>query len=451
MLRLRNARVLMCVFALIALAQSGIAQSTDYLKAPVLRGGRLLLSTTGTPPTLQWQVDDNGKAQDLEKDATFLAPANLSLEFHAFNPLTTSVNISQKDLDEPAIDAITKLVEAMGGVVLGVRGPLYQATPRELLPLPCNVSVQDGLEQARQQLKTLGKVYDQWVKQIDGAKDWPKEIKAVQDEIVRSANTLSNCRGELDDSLQKSEGDSGGTYKAVDARIDTKAVLSQLDAVVALLQKLDQILNPFLDGKNWDGSNFKLDTISPKFWKEKQVTVSVIHFGLKQLPGDNQPYFIEQDLPQTATFTIERHWLLYPSAGAGMVFGSVSHPKYIAALNGNGQMAVTFYKNVTDKVSGAVTLNLVAHASIKHNIAPFVQLGAASSGSPLALLFGGGARLFSVGKGDIGLGGGLMLAWYKDLDKLKAGDAVPAQQAIDDDLAIKGPKPRPYFSIQYKF
>jgi len=80
------------------------------------------------------------------------------------------------------------------------------------------------------------------------------------------------------------------------------------------------------------------------------------------------------------------------------------------------------------------------------------QVGVAASKDVPAVLFGGGLRLFSLGKGDVAVGGGLALAWVKDLNHLRSGDVVTGTKDIEQDLSFDhAPRPRPYFTIQYKF
>jgi hypothetical protein len=85
-------------------------------------------------------------------------------------------------------------------------------------------------------------------------------------------------------------------------------------------------------------------------------------------------------------------------------------------------------------------------------LTPMLQIGAAASKTLPAILAGGGVRLFGLGKGDVGLGGGAMFAWYKDLQKLQVGQVVTGTQQIQSDLGfISAPKIGGYVAIQYKF
>jgi hypothetical protein len=85
-------------------------------------------------------------------------------------------------------------------------------------------------------------------------------------------------------------------------------------------------------------------------------------------------------------------------------------------------------------------------------VAPLLQVGAATSKTLPAVLLGGGLRLFGAGKGDLGIGGGLMLAWVRDLQKLAPGSVVQGTKDIEADLGFHTkPKSAGYFVIQYKF
>ena len=102
-------------------------------------------------------------------------------------------------------------------------------------------------------------------------------------------------------------------------------------------------------------------------------------------------------------------------------------------------------------VDPSVLVNFVCRCAAGA-FAPMVQIGASTSKDLPAILVGGGLRLFGAGKGDVAIGGGLMLAWVKDLQTLKEGDVVTGTKDIEADLGYGArPRPRGYFGIQYKF
>jgi len=97
-------------------------------------------------------------------------------------------------------------------------------------------------------------------------------------------------------------------------------------------------------------------------------------------------------------------------------------------------------------------VNFVCRCGAGPYFEPMFQVGVAASKDVPAALFGGGLRLFSLGKGDVAVGGGLALAWVKDLSHLKPGDVVTGTKDIEQDLSFDhAPRARPYFTIQYKF
>jgi hypothetical protein len=101
--------------------------------------------------------------------------------------------------------------------------------------------------------------------------------------------------------------------------------------------------------------------------------------------------------------------------------------------------------------NGAVIANFVCRCGTGL-LVPMLQIGAVASKDLPAILLGGGLRLFGLGKGDIAIGGGVMGAWYKDLQKLKVGDVVSGTNDITSDLGlISRPKFGGYFTIEYKF
>lgn len=84
---------------------------------------------------------------------------------------------------------------------------------------------------------------------------------------------------------------------------------------------------------------------------------------------------------------------------------------------------------------------------------PMVQFGASTSKEAPALFMGAGWRLFGAKRSGFAFGGGLMLAWVKDLKTLEEDVEVGGTKDIEEDLQFdwSRPKPRLYWSLQYTF
>jgi hypothetical protein len=79
-----------------------------------------------------------------------------------------------------------------------------------------------------------------------------------------------------------------------------------------------------------------------------------------------------------------------------------------------------------------------------------LQVGASASKDTPGALIGGGIRFFGTKTG-LGIGGGLMYAWVKDLQTLQVGSVVTGTAQIDADKTRLRGKAGGYFTIQYQF
>ena len=83
-------------------------------------------------------------------------------------------------------------------------------------------------------------------------------------------------------------------------------------------------------------------------------------------------------------------------------------------------------------------------------ISPMFQIGASASKDTPGVLVGGGIRLLG-SKTGLGIGGGLMWAYVKDLQTLQVGQVVNGTAQIDGDKTRLRGKAGGYVSIQYQF
>jgi hypothetical protein len=275
-----------------------------------------------------------------------------------------------------------------------------------------------------------------------------KGIDAMEGTVIK----LTNLSSDLNTTFKESKDASftSGTEIRLLNRLDN--LIAQVDSSGKAVQNLIAVLRDDQMPARWsapDQSVFVLGTVVyPTLATGKEVTVTVTPLTL--VVTDDGLKLNEQN-PVIATFNARRYRALLPEVGVGAVLGYIDRPKYGTATDTAGKTIVAL--SSTDHVSAdpAIMINLVCHCNAG-GIAPMLQVGAATSKDLPAILLGGGFRLFGLGKGDIGLGGGLLLGWYKDLQKLKVGSAVSGTAEIDADLGyISTPKPAPYITLQYKF
>jgi hypothetical protein len=180
----------------------------------------------------------------------------------------------------------------------------------------------------------------------------------------------------------------------------------------------------------------------------KEVTVKLTSVSFRFPPEAPAFSLAEEDLG-SGTFTIQRYSPYVIEKSVGAVFGILKQPTYGTATTADGKTVVARTSDKSLSVNPAVMLNLVCRCA---GGLPMLQIGAATSKDLPAFLFGGGIRLFGLGKGDFGLTYGAMMGWYKDLNKLQVGSAVTGTKDIESDLAfISKPHIKSYFAIQYKF
>lgn len=222
----------------------------------------------------------------------------------------------------------------------------------------------------------------------------------------------------------------------------------------AVTSLADSLLKQFGTADQWTGPNSTDYVISaevaPTFAVMQNVTAKVVNLTLKVDPNTSA-LSTEQQAAGSTTFGVRKYSTLTTEIGVGAVFGSIRVPTYGTSTNGAGQMIVAKKADTSPSLNAAVLANFVCRCGTGL-LVPMVQVGALASKNLPSILVGGGVRLFGLGKGDIALGGGAMVAWYQDLKKLKVGDVISGTNDITSDLGfISSPKIGGYVTIQYKF
>jgi hypothetical protein len=237
--------------------------------------------------------------------------------------------------------------------------------------------------------------------------------------------------------------------------IDFTPWIQRMTAVETGLNDLaDSLTKQYGNLDKWKGPNHADYIISPEIIPTlavmQTVTVKVVNLTLKVDPI-TAAISIDQQPAGSTTFNVRTYSTLTTEIGVGVAFSWIKQPSYGTGMNTAGQMIVAKKADKALSTNGAVIANFVCRCGTGL-LVPMVQVGANASKDLPAILIGGGFRLFGLGKGDFAIGGGIMAAWFKDLQKLKVGDVITGTNDINSDMGfISRPKFGPYFVVQYKF
>jgi hypothetical protein len=450
------------------------SQTQQFLNAPVVRS-EIKLRWNASTKTMQWAADDNNIYRNLTSDTLFLTKTSVYVTYPHLNPLRVQANASVTAVADPAYATITKLIESLTGVanLVAPALPNKAQTPGGPPPAvaPCSDPASD-IDQLRLLLygadtspDTVGKAITGWISAIDQAiaagESGPEAIAAGTAMIDASATAFGqniNAAQKQWDVIKQCAANPLGLQRAyyeAAALSDQTVRIQQLIGLKAATMQLSDLLSKDYKGPDkWVGPSQTDYVISseivPTFDKMQTITAKVSSITLK-VDGATSLISTDQQAAGSSTFNVRRYTALAPEIGVGAVFGTLKQPTYGTATNASGQTIVAQTSTTKLSVNPTILANFVCRCGTGL-LVPMLQIGAATSKDLPAVLLGGGLRLFGTGKGDVAIGGGIMLGWYKDLQKLKVGDVVSGTSAINSDLGYIGtPKPGGYFAIQYKF
>jgi len=480
---------------LTAASMVAFSQTAQYLHAKVLDNAQDLPVRLSTDSKIEWQPVRNGNFSPIPKDDLLLVHSDFRVGYFKYNPLRVKLSVNAVDVDDPAQKALGDLLDALKSVATKIGGaketlataqgeqdkkskaPGFRLSKEFNSKEDAHDAVQKAVDNVGAALDRVKKESNHWVSDIDsgwGNKDetGPKMIDAA---VLNADKVLQEPDGTKCDAnllFQKVEPHGidcivnvPGNHKILDEKLNDLGVLEYTDTV--LIQKIGDLetkalelqkeLNSFKssltllkDSRFWspDGQLFLVDpSIDPTPQTAKNVTITITPLSL-----DETKLALTDGKAVSVTFNARVYRALFPETGVGAVFGFIERPKYGTGADANGKTIVTLASKDKISVDPAVMVNFVCRCDAG-GIAPMLQVGAATSKDLPAVLLGGGLRILQVGtKGDIAVGGGLLLGWYQELQKLKVGDVVKGTSDITADLGyIKTPQPAPYFTIQYKF
>jgi hypothetical protein len=208
-------------------------------------------------------------------------------------------------------------------------------------------------------------------------------------------------------------------------------------------------LKRFDDPAKWIGDDYVVVALHPA--PDKQSTITARAVAIAYTAGESGIAVTGED-ERSATLRLRYFTPFAVEAGAGAVFAVVDRPKYGTRRNSRGELTVASAGVTSLSVDPSVLLNFVCRCGGGTILEPMAQVGASTSKETPALFVGGGIRVFVVGRGDVAVGGGLLLAWVRDLATLAVGDVVSGTADIREDLGFgRAPRAGHYFVIQYKW
>lgn len=205
---------------------------------------------------------------------------------------------------------------------------------------------------------------------------------------------------------------------------------------------------PFGDASaNASSKDFVVDSKGPKPASIVTVTVNAKRTVLSVSDGNIQQVFVPKSESKTV-YRIRNYSTFAPELGVGLVLASVKTPTYGVVKDASGATVVAKTKIQDREFKGALMLNAVCRCWGNSFLYPMLQFGIAPDNDAPAIFSGLGFR-FTRPKG-LGIAAGGVLAWVKDLDKLRIGGPVASQAEIDADLKAQ-PTVKAYFTVQYSF
>lgn len=453
-----------CGFLAFALALEFVppclmAQTDAFLNAPLLPRGRSLgVQLNRENKVLEWQIRAGETPTAIGNDALLLTRGEFRIGYLHYNPLRVHLDISVADFEDPS--------QAVYGTLLGAVSKFlsfFSSNPTSTLEKATGDKKDEQrtkLTYAMDAVQSHFKIARKHVLALPDTIDasWRKPA-ATGPMVLNEAITCLQKDSVLLDEDLKSLKDALADYKSATGGNDPEGLLKQADALIDGTTKFAEAmqaettqLTADAELSHWDEPDHSIFltnvTIDPTLTTGKSVTVTITPLTI--VLAENE-LSLKKGEPINASFKVRRYRALLPEAGVGAVIGYIDRPKYGTSTDSSGKTVVAL--SSTDHVSAdpAVMVNFVCRCNTG-GLAPMLQVGVATSKDLPEILLGGGIRLFGLGKGDFALGGGLLLGWYKDLQKLKVGSVISGTADIDADLGyINTPKPAPYINFQYKF
>ncbi len=432
--------------------------------------------------TITFAVDNREDYHELASGELLVALHAVQVTAPRLNPLEVQFSVSRDEASDPAHDALVRLI---GGLLQlpGIFNPDAAAN------LQMSESTRAALREAERTeptcaaLSAAGTIIEGLHANLfpgavsaDRLKndfaDWRTVIAnrpgavGVRESSGRIGKRVEELKGNLDAALaailaleaKLSRGELSPSPRTCettarllleDARLtNPRARLNDLKRIVATLEGIEKALEPYADDSHWLGDNYILYAeLRPTSDKMQKVTVKGVRISFVPTPTGLD---VAKEDAASGEFSVRTFRRFTPEIGAGLILSDVRRPKYGTTKNAAGETVIGAAKNEAESYDAAIVTNFVCRCGWGEELTPMIQLGVAPRPSSPSILLGAGVRLFGLGKGDVAVGVGVIMAWVKDLTDLKPGDAVSGTKDIEADLSYQR-RTRPYVALLYKF
>lgn len=498
-------KLIAAVIVLVALSGHATAGDTDDQLAAKRVRAKLLIKLS--KDKLEVSRDRADSFRTLRDGAPYVASEEFSLLYPDYNPLEVRVSSSQKTTTDPAFTQLTNFLNELGGLGKLVKGGFKGGERGEqlrvsvgcagLVPLldeliaALNEGVLEAADVRNWRTGAVGRtgLLHSLQQMETKQKDLEKNITSIQttmDEITSAEFDASKTAGEHNESSAGNGtalstgnkiGPNPGTGKPEEPKATGKpatqpappaavascgrdefAIAQRLLRTIKAWELLDQKkrllrslialqkdLGDFADPVNWaSDKEFLVTRVTP-------VTGEIVTTTLKARQVTLDPTQLEISIvPKSevgGSFTVRPYSWLVPETAAGVIVSSIKQPKYGTTKTPEGKTVVSRTSRDDVNYGAAVLLNGVCRCG-EGFLRPMLQLGVSAAKDTPALLVGLGLR-FTQPK-SIGISGGAIVGWPRDLDTLSVGSEVTGTADIENDLkrraTVKG-----YLALQLTF
>jgi len=471
--------LLTALLSFLPLSAAAADATREFLTAPrVTRQIRLQFESRG----VAFDVDDDHLWRPLLPATLFVTNTEIALTVHRLNPLALQVAAGVESADDPshadmalllkallqipaiispgAVDAKKAAAAILGATGRGVAGGESVCAPVQRA-LDLLERIHNTLYSPEVTPDTLASELSAWIAAIDespGPTGIHAARQAIGDAHGRIARLVSAAQKAIDDLVARLDAQPAtddactaaerGIYEMVRLS-NPSARLADLRAMAKTLNGMDTALKRFDDPAAWRGDDYVMMSLRPTSDRLLNVTARAV--AIKYDTSNGSLTMTGED-SRTATLTLRYFTPFAVEVGVGAVFAFVDRPKYGTHRNSRGDVTVASAGIDSVSVNPTVLLNFVCRCGGAAIVEPMAQIGASTSKETPTVFLGGGIRLFGIGRGDVGIGGGAALTWVRDLTKLEVGQTVGGTADIEKDLSFKhAPHVGSYLVLQYKF
>jgi hypothetical protein len=481
---LAKLRIIGLVVVLVGLDGRALAQTRELLDAPQVRS-RIRVQWDRSANVLLFAPDDEEGFRPLPTKGLFLTKHPVQLSYPRINPLRMQVRVTLGDAPDPGRGALVgplRAIMSMALIATPARPPpgdeVAFSGSASAASSSCaaeSIANSDVRRLARALYGggaapgTVAQALDGWRRTIDLAyasgRSGPEAIGAALDQIARFGSDLDGGLDTAATLIRKADAEAARSAPADGCEAaamyvyeglrlaDPRARLQQLVALQRAVAELHRSLHEqFLQDadSSWAGSDYKLGpALLPASGNSQSVVVRTVSLDLTLDESTGALLSAEENAGST-TLAVRKLSRLAREFGVGTVIGSLTRSRYGTSQSASGQTVVSRIEGAPVSVHPALLLNLVCLCNTGPFAAPMLQVGLTTSSDVLALLSGAGVRLFAAGRGDVAIGGGLMMGRVKDLRTLRENDPVGGTKDIEADFVARR-RIGWYAVIQYKF